>query len=128
MSCCGLIENFCIAVVSIQLIFGVARFLYEQFLGPFLNGKSINFRKYGEWARKSEIQILSVNFWVTFISLSVASEIKLKFELEIFWPDQRFLWKLKADYTILMHIGRGGTLLFLSHFYLKQKLNFPKWG
>jgi hypothetical protein len=52
MSCCGLFGTFCAAVVSIQLIFGVFRFLYEQFLGPLLNGKSIDFKKYGKWARK----------------------------------------------------------------------------
>ncbi|KAG5669224.1 hypothetical protein PVAND_017116 [Polypedilum vanderplanki] len=50
MSCCGFISTFCVFVVSVQLICGVFRFLYQQFIGPLLNGKSTDFKKYGQWA------------------------------------------------------------------------------
>jgi len=49
MSCCGLIGTFCVFVVSVQLICGVFRWLYENFLGPRF-GKSIDFKSYGRWA------------------------------------------------------------------------------
>lgn len=51
-SCCENFKNFAVIVVIIQLIFGVFRHIYEQFIKPVLNGDNINFKKYGEWARK----------------------------------------------------------------------------
>lgn len=49
MSCCGFISTFCVVVVSVQLICGVLRWLYENVLGPKF-GKSIDFKRYGKWA------------------------------------------------------------------------------
>lgn len=41
--------TFCVFVVSVQLVCGVFRWLYENFLGPRF-GKSIDFKSYGKWA------------------------------------------------------------------------------
>lgn len=58
MTCCGIITNFCYFVVSVQLVCGVFRWLYENVLGPRF-GKSINFKNYGKWARKLKLFSLS---------------------------------------------------------------------
>jgi len=52
MVCCASFTNFCIAVVSIQLVFGVFRWLYENIIGPRLIGNSTVFKSYGRWACK----------------------------------------------------------------------------
>lgn len=41
----------CVFAVLIQLVCGVFRWLYQNVLGPRF-GKSIDFKEYGEWARK----------------------------------------------------------------------------
>jgi hypothetical protein len=45
-------ENFCISVVLFQLVFGGSKFIYQQFIAPFLFGNDLDFKKYGKWARK----------------------------------------------------------------------------
>lgn len=50
MSCCGFFGTFCVFTVLVQLVFGVARFLYQQIFGPIFFGGSIDFKKYGSWA------------------------------------------------------------------------------
>ena len=44
------IGSFCIAIVSIQLITGVFRWIYQNFIGPNTSGKTTNFKEYGKWA------------------------------------------------------------------------------
>lgn len=44
------IGSFCIAIVSIQLVTGVLRWFYQNFIGPNTSGKTTNFKEYGKWA------------------------------------------------------------------------------
>lgn len=44
-------KTFSVFVVGIQIIFGAARYIFENLYGPWF-GKPINFRSYGKWARK----------------------------------------------------------------------------
>lgn len=85
MSCCGMFGTFCTTVVLVQLICGVFRWLYENAIGPKFFGKSIDFKKYGSWARKWKFstppsmicqklhiwKILSLNFNTRLKSLSM---------------------------------------------------------
>lgn len=55
MTCCGFFGYFCVFTVLVQLYCGVFRFLYQQIIGPALYGSSIDFKKYGKWARKFRV-------------------------------------------------------------------------
>ena len=44
------VGGICIAIVVVQLICGVFRWIYNVFIGPALFGGSIKFRQYGKWA------------------------------------------------------------------------------
>lgn len=52
-SCCENFKIFATYVVIIQLIFGVGRYVYQQFIKPAIHGDKVNFKKYGKWACKS---------------------------------------------------------------------------
>ena len=64
-SCCESFKTFAVIVVIIQLVFGVFRHTYEQFIKPALNGDNINFKKYGAWARKLyNVKVVKIVLWV----------------------------------------------------------------
>jgi hypothetical protein len=44
--------NFCVIIVTIQIVRSVIPWTYQNFMGPALFGDSVNFKDFGKWAGK----------------------------------------------------------------------------
>lgn len=107
MSCCGYVSTFCVFIVLVQLVCGVFRFLYQQFIGPILSGKSTDFKQFGRWAlvtgatdgigkeyaralAKRGLNIILVSRTLSKLE-TVAKEIEESFNVETLVIDVNFL-------------------------------------